>query len=809
MLLGMLCCAGASAGTEHIEAESATLSGGATAASDHAGYLGTGFAAGFIDGNKGSAQAAFGVSADKAGDYTLSMRYANGTGAPKTLTLLVDGVAATQVSFAPTASWDAWATQSSVLTFSAGPHTVAYKFGSADSGNLNLDALDFLSPAAKPAVEAENWFMSGGAVVATDIAGFNGAGYVSGFGTTGARTIRTVFMGADGAATATVRYANPSGSSRSLDVYVNGAKTTQLALPAGAGWLKARLPLTLRTGLNTVSLQGAGAGAGVGIDSMKFSGELSAKDRGATVRFTTYEAEAASTNAAVRGPDRTPLTVESESSGRSLVRLSQKGHQVSFTLAKAANSIVVRYSIPDAPGGGGQPATLALYANGTKLRDLSLSSKYAWVYGDYPFRGVPADGSPRHFYDETRALIGDWPKGTVLTLQKDDGNNAAYYDIDLIDTETVGAALATPPGVFSIASYGAKADGSDSTGAFKAAIAAAQPTQGTVWIPAGTFNITSLVNLSGVTVRGAGPWYSAVQLGPDGRGGFFAVGNDITLADFAIYGQVTLRDPDGTPMTDAPLEGNFGTGSLLQNLWFEHTKVGMWINTGTNGLYAVGLRIRDTFADGVNLHAGVQDTWVDQSVVRNTGDDALAMFSEGLADTACAFVHDTVQSPVLANGIAIYGGNGNRAESNVVHDTVSASAGIAISTRFNPVPFSGSTLVQHNTLVRTGGWEPNWKTAFGGVWVFANTSDISAPVVLRDMKILQSTYQGVLVSDVRNVNGLVMDGLTIDGATTYGMEFNAPGSATLSNVHVSNATLGGLHGSSSFVLTLGPGNSGF
>jgi len=342
-----------------------------------------------------------------------------------------------------------------------------------------------------------------------------------------------------------------------------------------------------------------------------------------------------------------------------------------------------------------------------------------------------------------------------------------------------------------------------------AAFAAAQPTLGTVWIPSGTFNITSLVNLSGVTVRGAGPWYSSVKLGPDGRGGFFAVGSNITLADFAVYGQVTLRDPDGTPMTDAPLEGNFGTGSLLQNLWFEHTKVGMWINTGTNGLYAVGLRIRDTFADGVNLHAGVQNTWVDQSVLRNTGDDALAMFSEGVADTQCVFTHDTVQSPVLANGIGIYGGNANRAEYNVIHDTVAASAGIAISTRFGPVPFSGTTLVQHNTLSRTGGWEANWQSQFGAVWIYADTSDISAPVIVRDMKILDSTYQGVLVSDVRSVNGLVLDGLTITGAATYGMEFRAPGSATVSNVHVSNATLGGLRSSPSFVLTLGAGNSGF
>jgi hypothetical protein len=640
-------------------------------------------------------------------------------------------------------------------------------------------------------------------------AGYNGSGYAAGFSNSGARAIRTVFMSGDGSANASLRYRNTSGSARVLDVIVNAAKAGTVSVPAGTGWATLSLPLTLRTGHNTVGLQAASSGADVAIDSLAVPGELTAAARGATVRTTLYEAETASTNATVLTASRTPFTVQSESSGRSLVRLANTGHQVSFTLTQPTNSLVLRYSIPDAPGGGGQSATLALYANGAKVRDLNLTSTYAWVYGGYPFRGVPSDGTPRHFYDEVHVPLASYPAGTVFKLQKDSGNTAAFYDIDLIETEVVPAAYAAPAGVFSITSYGAVSGGADATSAFQQAIAAAQPSGGVVWIPAGSYKLASRINISGVTIRGAGPWYSTVELGDNGRGGFYGTGSNVKLADFLMLGKVTLRDPDGQVMTDAPLEGNFGTGSLFQNLWFEHTKVGMWIDSGTNGLYATGLRIRNVFADGVNIHANVQNTVMDQSVIRNTGDDALAMFSEGAAVTNSAFVRNTVQSPVLANGIGIYGGSGNRADYNVITDTVVGSSGITVSSRFSPVPFSGTTRITGNTLVRTGGFEPNWNDQFGALFLFADTSSITSPVIVRDLIIQDSTYAGIYISGPNQVQGALFDGVTISGAGTYGIQIKSGGNATFQNVVVTGTAQGGLSNTGGFVLNRGTGNSGF
>ena len=160
----------------------------------------------------------------------------------------------------------------------------------------------------------------------------------------------------------------------------------------------------------------------------------------------------------------------------------------------------------------------------------------------------------------------------------------------------------------------------------------------------------------------------------------------------------------------------------------------------------------------------------------SNGDDALAMFSEGSPVTNSAFTFDTVQAPMLADRVGIYGGTGNRAENNLLADTVTASAGIAVSTRFGPVPFSGTTTVAHNTLTRTGGYEPNWGSQLGAIWIYADTADITTPVLVTE---------------------------------TYGIDLNAAGSATFSYVAVSGAVSGGLNNLTGYTVVRGAGNSGF
>ncbi|QRK13007.1 hypothetical protein JQX13_25030 [Archangium violaceum] len=105
---------------------------------------------------------------------------------------------------------------------------------------------------------------------------------------------------------------------------------------------------------------------------------------GANVPWTEYQAEDGRTNATVLGPSRTrydQALIEAEAIGRKAVRLDETGDYVAITTKKAANSIVVRLSIPDSPDGGGIDSTLGLYVNGKRVKTLGVTSRYSWVYG--------------------------------------------------------------------------------------------------------------------------------------------------------------------------------------------------------------------------------------------------------------------------------------------------------------------------------------------------------------------------------------------------------------------------------------------
>src|SRR6185503_4396719 len=109
--------------------------------------------------------------------------------------------------------------------------------------------------------------------------------------------------------------------------------------------------------------------------------------------------------------------------------------------------------IPD--GGADFSATLGVYVNDALKTRLRVTSRYSWTYGgdqdfNNPDQNNPSRGTPHHYFDESRALIGDVPAGATLMLRKDAQDTAADYVIDLVDMEQVGAPLAKPQGFLSI-----------------------------------------------------------------------------------------------------------------------------------------------------------------------------------------------------------------------------------------------------------------------------------------------------------------------------------------------------------------------
>ncbi|MFF9206369.1 CARDB domain-containing protein [Streptomyces sp. NPDC014986] len=568
--------------------------------------------------------------------------------------------------------------------------------------------------------------------------------------------------------------------------------------------------------------------------------------RGAAVPYVEYEAEDARFEGTLLEADakRTfgHTSFATESSGRKSIQLNSTGQFVEFTSTNASNSIVVRNSIPDAPGGGGQEKTLSLYADGKFVQKLTLSSKHSWLYGttDEP-EGLTnrPGGDARRLFDESHALLQQtYPAGTKFRLQRDAGDDAAFYIVDLIDLEQVAPAAQKPAECTSITEYGAvPGDGIDDTAAIQKAVTADQKGDiACVWIPAGQWRqeqkiltddplnrgTHNQVGIRDVTIRGAGMWHSQLYTltPPHEAGGInhphegnfgFDIDHNTKISDIAIFGSGTIRGGDGNHEGGVGLNGRFGKGTKINNVWIEHANVGAWVGRDYSNIPELwgpgddlefsGVRIRNTYADGVNFTNGTRNSTVYNSSFRNTGDDALAVWANKyVKDTSVDVAHDnvfrnnTVQLPWRANGIAVYGGHGNKIENNLVYDTMNYP-GIMLATDHDPLPFSGQTLIANNGLYRTGGAFWHEDQEFGAITLFAQGPDIPG-VTIRNTDIHDSTYDGIqfktgggAVPDVKISDVTISKSNNGSGILAMG---GARGSATLSNVKITDSRDGNI-----------------
>ncbi len=553
------------------------------------------------------------------------------------------------------------------------------------------------------------------------------------------------------------------------------------------------------SGAGTAGTGGTGGAGGSGPNVPK-------ADRGATLPYLEYQAEDGDTNGTRIGPSRTLGDLASEASQRRAVRLDAAGQYVRITSKAAANSIVVRYSIPDKGDGPDSWNTLSVFVNGSMRAKLQVTSRYSWTYGELGNKNPndPAQGNPHHFYDEARALIGDVPAGAVVSVQKEASDTAAWYVVDLVDLELVAPPLPQPANFMSITECGATPDdATDDQPAIQQCIDAARGQRKGLYIPKGTFrSIAKPLSVDNLTIRGAGMWYSNIA-------GFNArldcYGNACKYYDFAVTGDTILRD-DTSP--ESAFSGVTGTGTLLENIWAEHSKTGYWVGPNASGLTIRYSRFRNLYADGVNLWKGTSNSVVEQTHFRNTGDDAFASWSpdDGAACTNNVARFNTVQLPWMANCFGLYGGNANHLEDNICEDVVQYP-GILLARQFNSLPFQGSTQILRNSLVRAGG--PVHNDGQGAIKFHADQAAISG-IVVQDLVVQDATFSGVHLQGPNRIDDLRLQNVTVSAPGTSGIRMNADakGAATANGVVV---TRGGMDDQTrgAFVWTREAGNSGW
>jgi len=505
--------------------------------------------------------------------------------------------------------------------------------------------------------------------------------------------------------------------------------------------------------------------------------------RGAAVPFVEHEAEDGLTDGEILGPDRHFGSLPAEASGRRAVRLTP-GQSVGFVLDAPADALTVRYAVPDAIDCRAGDARMVVRVDGSPAGTLPLTPCFSWYYGDYPFTHEVDGPGAHHGFDHARLRLKRIaPAGARVELTLEEGG-APWAVIDLADFERVGAEPAAPTNALSVLDFGADPTGVQrSLDAIQAAIDAGRRSRRPVWLAPGDYRVDGHLIVDQVELVGAGPWRSVLRghgVGVYGRHAREGGSRSVTLRDFAIIGEVTQRE-DHVQTNGV---GGALSESLVENLFIQHTKVGVWLDGPMDRIALRRLVILDQAADGLNLHGGVTNALVEDVFVRNVGDDGLAMWSHPMPNVGVIFRRNTVIAPVLANGIAVYGGRDIGVFDNVVADTLMRGGGVHLGARFDATPFEGEIAVSGNTVLRGGSIDPVWKFGVGAVWLYALDRPIDRAVIrLSDTTVIDSTDAALQVLGPQPIAGVSVEWMTVRGAASV-IQIRAPGEAVLRDVTV-------------------------
>lgn len=356
--------------TNEYQAEQALLSGGAKVMTDHTGYTGSGFVAGY---EFRGASTQFTVQAPSLANYDVELRYANGSGSAKTLSVYVNGVKIKQTSLAALSDWDSWGTQTETLRLQAGSNTIAYSSDAEDSGPVNLDKITLGPPLTSGSVipgriEAEDYIGMFG--VQTETTGDNGGGQNVGFIDDNDWMDYGVQVQSTGAYTFSVRVASPNATGKIQLKDGAGSVLSTINVPNTGGWQ------TYTTVSQTVGLQ-AGyqvlrlymPNGGFNINWLDFAAST-------TPATYIYQAEYASLSGGAK-----VMSDHADYLGTGFVAgYEGSGAATEFTVdvpAGGAYNTTLRYA-----NGSGITRTVSIYVNGVKIKQTSLPALANWdVWG--------------------------------------------------------------------------------------------------------------------------------------------------------------------------------------------------------------------------------------------------------------------------------------------------------------------------------------------------------------------------------------------------------------------------------------------
>jgi len=543
--------------------------------------------------------------------------------------------------------------------------------------------------------------------------------------------------------------------------------------------------------------------------------------RGANMPFTILEAEAStnSTNGTRLAPNFTPGDFAGEASGRSAVYLDATGQYVEFTLTSPANALVLRNAVADNTSG-----TVSVYANGVDKGNFAVTSKFSYVYATPTTLGQLGynnSGSKAYWLYEDSQLMLDqvYPAGTKIKIQKDAGDVPWIY-VDMIETENVAPPASNPDP--------AKYVQVSATKSIEQALTEFRQdaSKKGIFIPAGEWTINSKIFLYGraTEIIGAGPWHTKLmapqsQTNTDVGFNISSAANGSIIKDLSAWGNYVYRQ-------DGPgkfIDGNGMQNVTVENVWAEHFICLYW---GVNSSYNTfrNNRIKNVFADGINMTNGSSYNIIDNNYSRGAGDDAFALFSAidagGSYNVGNKYTNLTATNVRRAAAFAVYGGQNNLFQNLYGADTLTYPGFTVSSLSFgyNTLGFGDmDTTIDGVTLDRTGGdfWTSvgaddkiNEYQNFGAIWFFGGDR-VFKNILVKNVDINNPVYFGLMFQSKSPENlpmqNIRLENITINNPGRYGIKLVAKaedgqgpvvGGASFTNVKINNPGVTAIYGES-------------
>lgn len=255
---------------------------------------------------------------------------------------------------------------------------------------------------------------------------------------------------------------------------------------------------------------------------------------GALMPYTRYDSETAALGGGATlktSPTWDRKNIASQASRQSYVDLPTNGAYAEWTMRGDANGVTLRFTMPDSPDGMGLNGSLDVYVNDKKVQTVNLTSYYMYQYFA---GGNPADkndgGTACFAFDETHFLLNKALRAGDRIRIQSSGANGYDYGVDFIETEVVPDEIECPAGAVNVtdAKYRKYVKGNDYLKAFEEALKDADAGSKILYIPAGTFELSSIwyIFASDVTITGAGMWYTNLKFtNPNPFGGGISGGN--------------------------------------------------------------------------------------------------------------------------------------------------------------------------------------------------------------------------------------------------------------------------------------------